>query len=84
MVLYETEVKAGVIDPDYTGNMGVVLKNNPKEPLERLIGQPIAQLLFIKFATPQLVQVPSLTRTQRGNHGFGAHSASRASTVKAF
>ena len=27
MVLYELEVKAGVIDPDYTGNIGVVLKN---------------------------------------------------------
>ena len=30
MVLYELEVKAGVIDPDYTGNIGVVLKNNLK------------------------------------------------------
>ena len=27
-VLYELEVKAGVIDPDFTGNIGVVLKNN--------------------------------------------------------
>ena len=27
-VLYELEVKAGVIDPDFTGNVGVVLKNN--------------------------------------------------------
>ena len=33
-VLYELEVKAGVIDPDYTGNIGVVLKNNSKEPVE--------------------------------------------------
>ena len=28
MVLYELEVKAGVIDPDFTGNIGVILKNN--------------------------------------------------------
>ena len=28
MVRYELEVKAGVIDPDFTGNIGVVLKNN--------------------------------------------------------
>ena len=27
-VSYELEVKAGVIDPDFTGNIGVVLKNN--------------------------------------------------------
>ena len=25
-VLYELEVKAGVIDPDFTGNIGVILK----------------------------------------------------------
>ena len=34
MVLYELEVKGGVIDPDYTGNIGVVLKNNSKDPVE--------------------------------------------------
>ena len=27
-VLYQLEVKARVIDPDFTGNIGVVLKNN--------------------------------------------------------
>ena len=47
-VLYELEVKARVIDPDYTGNIGVVLKNNSKEPVECVTGEPIAQLLFIK------------------------------------
>ena len=45
MVLYELEVKAGVIDPDYTGNIGVVLKNNSRKPIEQVIGEPIAQLL---------------------------------------
>ena len=75
MVLYELEVKAGVIDPDYTGNIGEILKNNSKEPVEHIVGEPIAQLLFIKVATPILVQVPSLTKTQCGEDGFGAHSA---------
>ena len=32
-VLYELEVKAGVIDSDFIGNMGVVLKNNPLNEL---------------------------------------------------
>ena len=73
-VLYELEVKAGVINPDYTGNNGVVLKNNSKEPVERVTGEPIAQLLFIKVATPLLVQVPNLTQTKCGEDGFGAHS----------
>ena len=73
-VLYELEVKAGVIDPDYTGNIGVVLKNNSQEPVERVVREPIAQLLFVKVATPELVQTSNLAHTQRGNHGFRTHS----------
>ena len=73
-VLYELEVKAGVIDPDFTGNIGVVLKYNSDQPIEHLVGEQIAQLLFIKVATPILVQVTSLARTKRGEYGFGAHT----------
>ena len=32
-VLYELEVKAGVIDPDFTGNVVVVLKNNSDQQI---------------------------------------------------
>ena len=74
MVLYELEVKAGVIDPDFTGNIGVVLKNNSDQPIERLAGEQIAQLLFIKVATPTLIQVTSLARTEWDKYGFGAHT----------
>ena len=74
-VLYELEVKAGVIDPDFTGNIGVVLKNNSDQPIECLEGEQIAQLLFIKVATPILVQVTSLAKTEQGKYGFGAHSS---------
>ena len=73
-VLYELEVKAGVIDPDFTGNVGVVLKNNSNQLIERLAGEQIAQLLFIKVATPILIQVNSLAKTERGEYGFGAHT----------
>ena len=74
MVLYELEVKAGVIDPDFTGNIGVVLKNNSDQTIECLAGEQIAQLLFIKVATPTLIQVTSLAKTERGEYGFGAHT----------
>ena len=59
-VLYELEPKAGVIDPDFTGNIGVVLRNNSDQLIERVAGEQIAQLLFVKVATPTLVQVTSL------------------------
>ena len=74
MVLYELEVKAGVIDPDFTSNIGVVLKNNSDQPIECLAGKQIAHLLFVKAATPILVQVTSLARTERDEYGFGAHT----------
>ena len=73
-VLYELEVKAGVIDPDFTGNIRVVLKNNSDQPIERLAGEQIAQLLFIKVATPTLIQVTSFSKTEWGEYGFRAHS----------
>ena len=73
-VLYELEVKVGVIDPDFTGNIGVVLKNNSNQPIERTADEQITQLLFIKIATPILVQVTSLARTERGEYGFGVHT----------
>ena len=74
IVLYELEVKAGVIDPDFTGNIGVVLKNNSDQLIECVAGEPIAQLLFIKVATPVLIQVTSLAKTKWGEYGFGAHT----------
>ena len=73
-VLYELEVKAGVIDPDFTGNIGVVLKNNSDQPIKCLAGEQIAQLLFIKVATPILIQATSLAKTKWGEYGFGAHT----------
>ena len=73
-ILYELEVKAGVIDPDFTGNVGVVLKNNSDKLTERIAGEQIAELLFIKVANPLLIQVPQLAKTQRGKYGFGAHT----------
>ena len=73
-VLYELEVKAGVIDPDFTGNIGVVLKNNSDQLIERVAGEQIAQLLFIKVDTPVLIQVTSLAKTKQGEYGFGAHT----------
>ena len=75
VTLHKIDVRAGVIDPDYTGNIGVVLKNNSDRPFERLVGQPIAQLLFIRVATPFLVAVDQLPTTSWGADGFGAHSS---------
>ena len=72
--LHEIDIRAGIIDPDYTGNIGVVIKNNSLQPFERLAGEPSpAQLLFIKVAEPFLVPVEQFEDTAQGPWRFGAH-----------
>ena len=63
-----------MIDPDFTGNVGVVLKNNLDQPMKHVAGEQIAQLLFVRVVTPILVQVTSLAKTKRGEYGFGTHT----------
>lgn len=42
---------AGVIDPDYTGIVGVVLVNLGDAPFQINVGDRIAQLIFERFET---------------------------------
>ena len=63
---------AGVIDPDYTGNLTVLLNNSGPQPHDIQIGDKIAQLVFIKVATPQLAIVDELQHTERAAQGFGS------------
>lgn len=61
----------GVIDPDYRGEIVVVLLNTSGEP--RLIrrGDRIAQLVFQPVFRTRLQPVPVLEVTERGTGGFG-------------
>jgi len=68
----KTTVGAGVIDPDYRGEIRVLMFNHNIEPLHINIGDKIAQLIFEKVETPKLVKVETLTETERGANGFGS------------
>ena len=61
----QVHVGAGVIDPDYTGEIKVLLINNSK---------PIAQLILEKASMPILKQIKELPTTERGDRGCGSHS----------
>ena len=63
---------AGVIDPDYTGNVGVVLHNFGDQPQQVKQGDKIAQLIFEMVKTPKIKQVDILDATDRGENGFGS------------
>lgn len=68
------DVGAGVIDPDYRGNVGVVLFNFGKESYTVNKGDEIGQLILECFCLADLQELPLLDKTERGNNGFGSTS----------
>ena len=65
-------VGAGVIDPDYTGEVKVVLFNHGADKLKVKVGDRVAQLIVERCETPEVEEVQSLEETSRGAGGFGS------------
>ena len=64
---YHVTVLAGVIDPDYTGNVGVVLHNLSSDTkFTRLVGEPIAQLVLEVASILPTIEVRTLPVSARG------------------
>jgi dUTP pyrophosphatase len=66
------QVGAGVIDPDYTGEVKVVLFNHGDKDFEVKKGDRIAQLVLEKCETPPIVEISIVEDTGRGSDGFGS------------
>jgi len=66
------DIGAGVVDQDYTGNVGVVMFNHNDVPFVIKKGDRIAQLVCEKISYPELEEVESLMETERGEGGFGS------------
>jgi dUTP pyrophosphatase len=62
----------GLIDPNYRGEIRVVLVNLGAEPFAGEPGDRIAQLLLVPCLAPELVAVDELPDTDRGADGFGS------------
>lgn len=62
----------GTIDPDYRGELRVILQNTGSEPVPIERGDRIAQLVFSRFETPRIVEVDAVSETDRGAGGFGS------------
>ena len=62
----------GLIDPNYRGEVKVVLINHSSEPFSADAGDRIAQLLVVPFAAPVVEVVSELSATERGEGGFGS------------
>lgn len=72
-VKHGVDVLAGVVDPDYTGELKVVLVNTD---LRRAFmirpGYRIAQLILENYTSAEVVEVPYVPETTRGDSGFGS------------
>ena len=62
----------GLVDPDYRGEIKVILYNTSDRFFMVNRGDRIAQLTFEHFLTPNLEQVDDLDHTERGTGGFGS------------
>ena len=65
-------VGAGVIDPDYTGEIKVVLFNHGSNDFEIKKGDRIAQLVLERCETPPIEEINIVEDTERGSGGFGS------------
>jgi len=71
-VKHGINVGGGVIDPDYTGELKVILFNHDRRPYNIMKGYRIAQLVLEQCKTPDVQIVHELEETVRGDQGFGS------------
>ena len=72
MVKNNLHTMAGVIDPDYTGTITVILHNFGDTPQTLSRGDKIAQMIMENAGTPIILEVNNLTPTLRGENSFGS------------
>ena len=70
-ILHQLHVGAGVIDPDYTGEIMVLIINAASRDYSIRKGDPIAQLILEKVSIPILREIKEIQPTDREAHGCG-------------
>ncbi|MDB4588344.1 dUTP diphosphatase [bacterium] len=71
-VKHGIHIGAGVIDPDYMGEVKVAMFNLGLQPVEFKKGDRIAQLILERCEVPEVLEVDILVSTYRGESGFGS------------
>lgn len=69
----------GTIDSSYTGPLGVILFNSGSMPVSITVGMKIAQIVFQRIESVEVVEVSKFTveSTVRGEAGFGSTGTHR-------
>ncbi|PIA18632.1 Deoxyuridine 5'-triphosphate nucleotidohydrolase [Coemansia reversa NRRL 1564] len=76
-VKHGIDTAAGVIDPDYDGEVLVALFNHNDKPFQVKEGDRIAQLILERIYTPDVAELSEeeyekIEKTERGSNGFGS------------
>ena len=66
------DVLAGVVDPDYRGEVFCLLYNAGDELIQLPAASKICQLIIERIITPNAVWVDEISETDRGSGGFGS------------
>ena len=66
------DVLAGVVDPGYTGEIGVILQNLGIDIVHVRKGDRIAQGILENAIRAEIVEVDDLTDSERGSKGYGS------------
>ena len=61
----------GLIDSDYQGQVFVSCWNRSQTPFEIVVGERIAQMVFVPVVQVGFEQVEEFTSSERGTGGFG-------------
>ena len=69
---HHIHVGAGVVNPDYTGSVHVLLMNLSSQDHVIEKNHHIAQMILEKVAYPVLCEVPQMLPTECGANGFGS------------
>lgn len=65
-------INGGVIDPDFRGEINVIVYNATGEILYIRKHEKIAQMVLLNYSTPEIRVVTSLNETIRGSGCFGS------------
>jgi dUTP pyrophosphatase len=76
------DTKASVINPDYRGNIVVVLHNSSDVEFKVNIGDRIARLVLYHIVTPPIQQMDELSNTPWQDQGFGSTGLSRQPIIR--
>lgn len=71
-VKYRIDTRAGVIDSDYRGEVKVVLVNEGNQDVVLNAQDRICQMVILPHFSGDVIVVPSVDATERGEGGFGS------------